>query len=181
MLMDVSRSLFLLIDAQEKLIPHVCNDKMLVENCRWLLQVAEKMDVPILASEQYPQGLGATVPELKSLLSPQVVSEKLHFSCVEDSNCLHQLMSTAREQIIIAGIEAHVCVLQTAMGLLHLDKQVFVVADAISSRDANDYEMAIARMRAAGVQIVTKEMVLFEWLHQAGTDKFRQMSKAFLQ
>ena len=181
MLIQQKESCLLLVDVQEKLTPLVHDSQTLIDNCQWLLRVADKMQVPVIVSEQYPSGLGATIPELLSVLQDYHQTEKIHFSYAADENCLWKIMGLAKEQIIICGIEAHVCVLQTALDLLLHDKQVFVVADAISAVDQYNKEVALMRMRDAGIQIVTKQMVLFEWLHQAGTEQFRAMSREFLR
>jgi len=105
---------------------------------------------------------------------------KLHFSCV-DGNCLPGLPGMARPQIVVCGTEAHVCVLQTVLQLAAAGKQVFVVEEAVGSRDPAHKALALERMRQHGIQIVCREMVAFEWLGQAGTDLFRDVSKNFLK
>lgn len=182
MLLDVNNACLLVVDIQEKLVPFVQNNQDLIKNCRWLLEVANQMDVPILASEQYPQGLGSTVSDLKLLIPNSNFMQKVHFSSCAENQCLHKIMETAKNQIVIIGIEAHICVLQTALELTHFDeKQVFVVADCISSRGKFDLNLALDRMRFHGIQIISKEMVFFEWLRQAGTDQFRELNKRFMK
>lgn len=180
MLIEKDTSCLLLVDVQEKLTPLVQNHQKLIQNCEWLLFAAKELAVPIIVSEQYPKGLGHTVTSLKTFITKPHL-EKTHFSCASDTACLQEINQTNAKQIIIIGIESHVCVLQTAIELQMRDKQVFVVADAVSSRNKMDYEMALERMRALGIQIVTKEMVVFEWLHQAGTEKFKSLSKALFK
>jgi nicotinamidase-related amidase len=107
--------------------------------------------------------------------------EKVHFSCAAEPACMDRINAGGREQIILTGAEAHVCVLQTALGLLAAGKQVFVVADCIGSRHPRDLELALGRMGAEGVRIVSREMVVFEWLHRAGTEVFREISREFLR
>lgn len=181
MLLEAQKSCLLLIDVQEKLTSKILRHEELITNCRWLLQVAHRLNVPILGSEQYPKGLGHTVSQLRELIPAYAWMEKLHFSCASDKACLTKIDAANRSQIVIAGIEAHVCVMQTAIELQGNGKQVYVVADAVSSRHELDLKMALQRMRAAGIQIVTKEMLLFEWLHQSGTAEFKQMSQEFLR
>ncbi len=180
-LLAAEKSCLLLVDVQEKLTPALFQHEQLVQNCRWMVQVANKMQIPMLVSEQYPQGLGPTIPELKELFTPDQVASKLHFSCAADAGCLAKINALKREQIVIVGIETHVCVLQTAIELQEMGKQVFLVADAVSSRSERDKELALKRMRQAGIQIVSKEMVLFEWLRKSGSDLFKTMSKEFLR
>ena len=134
----------------------------------------------VVTSVQYPSGLGPMVPELGASIPPERVVEKIHFSAVADG-CLERLPDFSRRQIVLTGTEAHVCVLQTALGLRALGKEVFVVAEAVGSRRATDKELALARLRQAGCSIVSREMVAFEWLHKAGTDQFRQISREFLR
>lgn len=181
MLLSAQDSCLLIVDVQEKLVPAIHEPEQLVGGCAWLMQVANVLAVPILVSEQYPIGLGPTVAELRGLVSPEAFVEKVHFSCAAAPDCLRRLDAIARRQVVLAGIEAHVCVLQTALGLAQAGKQVFVVADAISSRNPQDATVGIARMRAVGVHVVTKEMALFEWAERAATTQFRLLSNNFLR
>lgn len=185
MLLKADRSLLLVVDVQEKLVPAIHDHERLVENCAWLLDVAREMGVPRRVSEQYPKGLGPTVAALRERVEPEELMEKVHFSCIAEEECRANLLEAGREQIVVAGIEAHVCVLQTVLNLVELGaasgKSVFVVADAVSSRDPRNVELALARMRQAGAQIVSREMVAFEWAHKAGTDRFRRLSKVYLK
>lgn len=181
MLLKAERSLLLIVDVQEKLVPAIHEQHRVVDNCAWLINVAREFGVPIRASEQYPQGLGHTVQALAQMLQPSGFIEKVHFSCVAEEGCREAIFETGREQIVVAGVEAHVCVLQTVLNLMESGRSLFVVADAISSRDPRNAELAIERMRQAGAQIVSREMVLFEWAHKAGTDQFRRLNKKFLR
>ncbi|MGF1612694.1 MAG: hydrolase [Gammaproteobacteria bacterium] len=180
-LLRAHNSCLLIVDVQEKLVPAVRNPEDLVANCVWLMGVASVVGVPMLISEQYPAGLGPTVAPLQTLAPRDVWMEKVHFSCAEAPHCNARIEAVGRMQMVLAGIEAHVCVLQTALGLCQAGKDVFVVADAVSSRNERDVDIALARMRTAGVQVVTKEMVLFEWAHQAATAQFRELSANFLK
>jgi nicotinamidase-related amidase len=181
MLIKAENSCLLIIDVQEKLIPAVHQSQQIIDNCVWLLRLATKLHIPILASEQYPRGLGKTVSPIQALIPTDSLIEKVHFSCMADNDCRQRLESIPCQQIIIAGIEAHVCVLQTAIELVDIGKEVFLVADAVSSRNIQDKELGIERMRDVGAHIVSKEMVLFEWIHEAGTPTFKEVSKEFLQ
>ncbi len=162
MLLDARRSALLIIDVQKKLLPGVHEQAQLVAGCRWLMGVARLLEVPTLASEQYPQGVGPTVAALRELLDDSAVVAKTHFSCADAPDCLAAIEALEREQIVIAGMEAHVCVLQTALRLQQAGKQVYVVEDAISARNPNDTRVAIERMARRGIEIVTREMVGFE-------------------
>lgn len=181
MLIDAQDSCLLVVDVQERLVPAIHDGERVVRNTAWLMQIARELAVPVLMSEQYPRGLGHTVTELRGLVPADEVMEKIHFSCAAAPECMPRIAATGRSQVVVAGIEAHVCVLQTALGLVAGGHQVYVVADAVSSRRAEDVELALARMRADGVRIVCREMVAFEWLHRAGTDPFRDVSRRFLR
>jgi nicotinamidase-related amidase len=181
MLMQRDRSFLLVVDVQEKLIPAIHEQDRVVNNTAWLLGVAGVLEVPVQASEQYPKGLGHTIDELARLIPDGATTEKTHFSCAEAPACSAAFDALDRDQVIISGIEAHVCVLQTALGLKAAGRDVFVVADAVGSRSEQDAELALARMADAGVQLVTREMVAFEWLNQAGTPEFKRISKEYLR
>ena len=181
MLMRAETSCLLVVDFQERLMPAIHDAERVMANGAWLIQIAQRLGVPVLASEQYPQGLGHTVAPIRNLLPAEAFMEKVHFSCAADRDCMRRIDALEREQIVVIGSEAHVCVLQTALGLRAVGKEVYLVADAVSSRSARDVELAVARMRAEGVRIVSREMVAFEWLHQAATDTFRAISREFLR
>jgi nicotinamidase-related amidase len=180
MLLARDTSALLIVDLQERLLPHIHDAQRVVEHATWLLGVARRLGVPVIASEQYPTGLGTTTAGLRALLEPSEVVEKVHFSCVAEG-CLQPRPEWERQQFVLCGTEAHVCVLQTALGLMQAGKDVFVVAEAVSSRSTADREQAIARLRQCGAQIVSREMVAFEWLGRAATDEFRDVSRRFLR
>lgn len=180
MLIDRDNSALLVIDIQERLLPHIEGWQRLLENALWLTRLAQRLGVPVMASEQYPKGIGHTHAELAALLPRQAIAEKLHFSCAA-ARCLPGLPGSERRQLVVSGIECHVCVLQTVLELRWQGREVFVVAEAVGSRRASDRELALARMRAHGVEIVSREMVAFEWLRQAGSEEFREVSRNFLR
>ena len=179
-LISAERSALLLIDLQARLLPHIHDGAQALDHCVWLTRIAQRTGVPVVASEQYPQGLGSTVPALRELLEDREIVEKIHFSCVAEG-CLAPHPVWTRAQFVVAGTETHVCVLQTVLGLLAEGKDVFVVADAVGSRRPADRDLGLARMRDAGAQIVSREMVAFEWLARAGTDLFRDVSRNFIR
>lgn len=179
-LMCAERSALLVIDVQERLLPHIHDWQRVLGQIDWLVQVAQRLDVPVAATEQYPKGIGHTQPQLAARLPAGSIGEKLHFSCVA-GGCLPALPGMERPQIVVCGIESHVCVLQTVLELAVAGKQIFVVAEAVGSRNPAHKELALERMRAHGVQVVCREMVAFEWLAQAGTEQFRDISKKFLK
>lgn len=177
MLLSAPRSTLLMVDIQDNLAPVMSNPRNLYRNCALLLQGAAKLGVPVTVSEQYPKGLGHSVGELKALVSPDSILEKIHFSCAEEVHFQDRIIDPARPQLVIFGIEAHICVLQSALGFLQKGLDVHVVADACDSRDPANRAAAMDRMRAHGATIVTTEMVLFEWLHRAGTPQFKDISR----
>jgi nicotinamidase-related amidase len=177
MLLKSGESSLLVIDIQARLLPAMCASRQVVDNTSVLVRAAKRLEVPILASEQYPQGIGKTVPEVAGLLPEGSVAEKVHFSCLGDSGLAARIDALGRRQAVLAGIEAHVCVLQTAEDLLAAGRQVFVVADATSSRSPASHQVALQRLAAAGARIVTTEMVVFEWLARAATPEFRELSR----
>jgi nicotinamidase-related amidase len=181
MLLAAEHSLLLLIDLQSKLAPAIENNTEVEQHCRWLLEVARELAVPVLATEQYPHGLGVTVPSLLGLLKSEEILEKIHFSAAREQHIQAALADSGRRQIVLCGTETHVCVLQTALDLSNSGYQVFVVAEACGSRRASDKQLALQRLQQAGITIVSREMVAFEWLQQAGTAQFRHISKGWLR
>jgi nicotinamidase-related amidase len=180
MLIKSDQSMLLLIDLQEKLAPAIEDIDAVLRHNLWLVDIAQRLSVPVGATVQYPSGLGPLVPELDARIEPDRIVEKLHFSAVADG-CLEAMPDFSRPQIVLTGTETHVCVLQTALDLLTLGKEVFVVAEAVGSRRLTDKELGLARLRQEGCRIVSREMVAFEWLRKAGTDMFRQISREFLR
>jgi nicotinamidase-related amidase len=180
MLLDAQRSALLIVDLQQRLLPAIRDGERVLKNCLWLIRLAQRLQVPVVASEQYPKGLGPSVLPIRELLPPEAFIGKTHFSCVAEG-CLQPSPAYAREQWVVAGTEAHVCVLQTVIDLQAASKRVFVVADAIGSRDPANRELAIERMRQHGVEIVSREMVAFEWLARAGTDLFREINRELIR
>lgn len=179
-LIRADQSALLVIDLQERLLPHIHDWQCVLGHADWLVQVAQRLGVPVAATEQYPQGIGPTHPLIAARLPAGATGEKIHFSCVA-GGCLPGLPGMERPQVVVCGTEAHVCVLQTVLELTASGKQVFVVAEAVGSRDPEHKALALERMRAHGIEIVCREMVAFEWLGQAGTAQFRDISKNFLK
>jgi nicotinamidase-related amidase len=177
MLVERRHSLLLLVDMQERLVPAMAAPATLLANCRLLLKSASRLDVPVIGSEQYPKGLGPTVSELRDLLPPDTILPKTAFACGADADLFARLSGSGRRQIVVAGIEAHVCVLQTALGLQAAGFTPFVVADATSSRNPESKSVALDRLLANRIEVVTAEMVVFEWLGRAATDEFRELSR----
>jgi nicotinamidase-related amidase len=170
-------SQLLVVDVQERLAPAMEPERSFIAACVKLLEAANALQIPVLASEQYPKGLGRTVPEFASLVSETQRYEKMEFSCYANDAIRQALTGVNKPQILLAGIEAHVCVLQTALELAAAGSAVFVITDATASRRPESRETAFRRMEAAGVTLVSLEMVLFEWLRNAADPDFRAISK----
>jgi len=174
-----SETVGVMIDMQGKLAPHIAGIDEVVKNQTKLIQGLQALEIPILATEQYKKGLGETLPELKELLDPKKTEpvEKMSFSCTDDEGFREQLARTGRDHVVIFGIEAHVCVLQTVLDLLEDAFEVIVVKDCVSSRYPADMETALRRMEQEGAMLTTSESILFELCRVAGTDVFKQISK----
>ncbi len=170
-------SQLVIIDIQDKLVDVMPkNDiKKVIDASSILIQASKILEVPCLYTEQYPKGLGPTVKKLKSLL-PNTAIEKKVFSCLDDSKFKSALIKS-RPQIILCGLETHICILQTALALKTFGKDVFVVEDATFSRSIAHHQNAIARLRSEGIVITNTESVIFEWLRAAEGDHFKMISK----
>ena len=175
MLISRDHSLLLVVDIQEKLAPAINQGEAVIRNNQRLLEGARLLELPRFISEQYVKGLGPSIAAIKNVAVDAIFFEKIHFSCTCQPGVLETLKAKGRQQIILTGMETHVCVLQTALGLRGAGFDVFLVADASASRTAESRSIAIERMRDAGVHIVTTEMVLFEWLEQASSNDFRAL------
>lgn len=175
MLMRAENSSLLIVDVQERLAPVMSDPRRVIRGCTLLMRMARRLDVPVVASEQYPQGIGPTIFDLREWLPPEGAVAKLHFSCADEPVLLDRLASSGRRQVVLAGIEAHICVLQSALGLKEKGFDPFVVTDASASRRPENEDAAWQRLRQAGIPTVTLEMVLFEWLRVAGTPAFKEL------
>jgi len=174
-LLSRHESRLFVIDVQEKFVPHLTDGTRLVSNCRFLIEGAKLLGIPLAVTEQNPLKLGATVQELRELLHSPL--KKMRFSSAE---CLQDELTAGdgiRRQIVICGIETHVCVMQTTLDLLSQGWDVYVVADAVQSRYETDRILALDRMASAGVTLVSVESALFEWCETAETAEFRDLSR----
>jgi nicotinamidase-related amidase len=165
----------LVVDVQEKLMVKIPAADALVRNIAFLIDSARLLGLPVMATEQYPKGLGPTVGELARRLPER--PDKVAFSCCAVPAVVEGFRRAARPKILLAGIEAHVCVLQTALDLLALDFRVFLAADAIASRYAIDREFALRRLERAGAIVTTSETAVFEWIGGAGSPRFKEASR----
>ncbi|HUS53106.1 MAG TPA: hydrolase [Thermohalobaculum sp.] len=177
MLIHTEDSCLIVIDMQERLVPAMQAPARTIRNARVLMTAAQELAVPVLLTEQYPAGLGPTVPELANAAASAnaIILPKMHFSCMEDPGFAAAFKATGRKQAVVAGMEAHICVLQTAVSLMDQDYEVFVVTDATSSRTLESEKACLDRLQACGAGIVTTEMVVFEWLGRAGTPAFKAL------
>jgi nicotinamidase-related amidase len=170
---DRDRTTLLVIDFQQRLMPAIDGASGVLANAGRLIEAAKKLGVPAVVTEQYPRGLGPTVPELAVDGMPKLA--KMDFDATR-ADGFFELLPKDRPDIVVAGCEAHVCVLQTVLGLIDSGHAVHVVRDAIGSRRAESKETAVERMRGHGAGIVTTEMALFEWLGTAADPHFREIS-----
>ncbi len=181
MLLQAQHSALVVIDMQNRLAPVISNFAEVEQQCGWLIDVAHELNIPVLATEQYPQGLGVTIPSLLNRLKTDQIIEKIHFNACEEAEFIAALLDHQTKQVVLAGTETHVCVLQTALGLMARGLQVYLVAEAVGSRREADKQLALARFQQAGGVVVSREMVAFEWLNRAGTEQFRQISRGWLK
>jgi nicotinamidase-related amidase len=165
----------LIVDMQEKLLPLISGGPALVRTVAFLIDAARLVDLPVQATEQYPRGLGATVAELAQRLPER--PDKTAFSCCAIPSVVDRFYRTARMKVVLAGIEAHVCVLHTALDLLALDFRVYVAVDAVGSRYPLDRDIALRRLEQAGAILTTAETCAFEWVGGSGHPRFKDMSK----
>ena len=181
MKMCTAEATLLVVDIQTGLLPAIADGQRVQEAAAWLLRLAGKLQVPVVVSEHFPEKIGETVPELLEVLPPAAERvRKTAFSAVRDGVLEGTAVGRA-EQVVVAGTEAHVCVLQTVLDLLEADKRVFVVAESVGSRRAEDRLLALERMRQAGAVVVCREMVAFEWLERGGTDLFRDVLRTLIR
>jgi nicotinamidase-related amidase len=175
MLIRSNDSALIVVDIQERLVPAMQAPARTIRNTRLLLTAASKTGVPALLTEQYPKGLGPTVRDIKQAAGDAPILEKMHFACMEDAVFASTFRALGRRQAVLTGMEAHICVVQTAASLVEAGFDVFVVSDATASRTLESERACVDRLSAGGVSIVTTEMVIFEWLGQAGTQAFKEM------
>lgn len=174
MLIKAQDSALVVIDMQNRLVSAMGAPDHTITNTRLLLEVAEKIMVPSILTEHHPDGLGATIPTIKNAAGQSPVLSKLCFSCLQGSSFATGFTSLNRQQVILTGMEAYICVVQTTASLLDEGYEVFVVSDAIASRTFENKCLSTA-LNAAGVSIVATGMAIFEWLGQARTSTFKEM------
>jgi|ADurb_H2B_02_Slu_FD_contig_31_1730075_length_1336_multi_2_in_0_out_0_2 hypothetical protein len=171
----------MVIDIQEKLfaVMEQSTGAALLRNSRILLETAKTLDIPLIVTEQYPGGLGRTVPEIGGRIRGLPLFEKTFFSCCRDTAIRERIEAIARKTVIVMGIEAHVCVFQTVIDLLMAGYRVVVASDAVCSRRESDRNEALHEMRRAGSLVYSTEMIAFMLLEKAGTLQFKQLAPLF--
>lgn len=172
---DRSDAVLVLIDMQESLVSAMERRDAVVRTSALLARVVRLLDVPLIVTRQYPEGLGDTVQALREAVGETATVDKVTFSCLAEPVFAERLSALGRRQVLIAGMETHICVTQTALALLAEGYGVHVVADAVCSRRAMDHEVALERLRAAGAEITVAESVIYEALGRAGTPEFREV------
>jgi nicotinamidase-related amidase len=175
--LDRSRAALAVIDVQEAFRPAVLDFDQVARNTAVLVQGARRLGLPVLVTEQYPDGLGHTVPEVAEHLDGIEALEKVSFSAVDADGFHSALRDTERDQVLLCGIEAHVCVNQTAEDLLAVGFEVHVATDAVSSRTEHNRDLGLHKMEASGANLTSVETALFELLRAAGTPEFKDVQR----
>jgi nicotinamidase-related amidase len=175
-LLNPENTVLVAIDFQEKLFPAMHDKEKLLRQVVKLIRGAKVLEIPVILTEQYPRGLGPTLPEIAGLLPDVKPIEKTCFNCCDAESFTESLEATRRKQVLICGIEAHICVYQTAVALKQAGYEVQVVADGVASRNPEDKMVSLFKMGAVGILPTTMETALFELLKVASGDKFKQIS-----
>ncbi len=171
------KPVFVLIDVQQRLLPHMDKEEKLIDSLQRLIRGMKVLEIPIIWNEQYPKGLGATAEPIAKLLHPTSPIIKNTFSCCGNEDFLKALKQAETDHVILAGIEAHVCVFQTARDLLSRGYRVEIVADCVSSRTKENKDIALQRIRDLQGEVVSMEMVLFDLLGTAQGEVFKEISR----
>lgn len=179
-ILEAGRSVLVIVDVQEKLAARMADREALIASVKPLIVAAKRMGIPIMVTEQYPRGIGPTTPELVAALGDEYRPiEKLSFGCTGEPAFLTRFDALGREHAVLCGMESHICVLQTALGLLEKGCAVHVVADAVCSRNAENKRTALELMRQSGAAVTCWETVVFQWLAKAGTQEFKDLLPLF--
>jgi len=176
-LLKSEKTALLIIDIQERILPVINTYQMVVDNTIKLIKGFKVLNLPLYFTEQYPKGLGPTVSSITEALGELKPFDKMSFSCSGAEELFNDFKKKNLSQIVVCGIESHVCVQQTVLDLIENNFQVSLAADAVSSRKEIDYKVSLERMRTHGAEVTTTEAILFELLNVCGTDQFRAISK----
>lgn len=185
LLMNHSDTAIIVIDVQEKLVPHIANHHSILWNIGRIIDGANELGIPIGITEQYSKGLGSTVPAIRGKfavldsanMDSANIFEKSMFSCRECQALTELLIARQIHNVLVIGMETHVCILQSALDMMANGFEVFIAVDAVGSRFEIDHETALRRLESSGATLVTTEMALFEWCEVSGTDKFKKISQ----
>ena len=177
MRIDPNQTQALVVDIQDRLFPHINNNEQLLQNSITLIKGLKLLKIPFILNEQYPKGLGHTIKPIKELLKEEIAYEKVTFSCCQTDATMHAIKNKNKKFIIVFGVEAHVCVLQSVLDLLEAGFAPVLVTNCIGSRDSNDKRVAIDRMTQAGAIPTTYESLLFELCASAKNSSFKEISK----
>ena len=171
------KSVAIIVDVQERLFPHIHMHQQLSQNLQILIKGLQQLEVPLKVTEQYRKGLGETIPEIKSLLGDVWNTEKTAFSCCDEPAFLTEIESNPKKFVILAGVEAHICVMQTAIDLKENGFHPVVVEDCVASRNPENKRIAINRLVQEGITVTSYESLLFELCRYAGSEAFKAISK----
>lgn len=175
-----SNSTLLVIDVQEKLLPKIHENKEVIKSVIWAVDLAQTIGIPHILTEHCPHKIGTTPAVLRDKFKEKDIVAKVYFSAVREGNLIDKIQK-GRKQIIVTGTEAHICVQQTVLDLLELDYQVFILDSAVGTRNPNDKERALERMSKNGAEIITPDMLAFEWLEKAETPLFKEVLTKFIK
>lgn len=173
--LDREHCQLLIVDIQERLLPYIHEHETIVASAAKMIRAAHALEVPVTLSEQYPKGLGDTTPAIRDAAGDAPRAEKMTFSFCGDPACRETITRHVRSQVLLVGIETHVCVQQTALDLIGLQMQPVVLADAVGSRRPLDDRIALDRMRHAGVIVTTVESAIFQLVRESGTELFKRI------
>ncbi|PIF34217.1 nicotinamidase-related amidase [Flavobacterium sp. 9] len=175
-----SNSTLLVIDVQEKLLPKIYENQEVMKNVIWAIDLAKTIGIPMLLTEHCPEKIGTTPAIIREKFEEIDIVTKTYFSAFREGNLLEHIQKE-RKQIIVAGTEAHICVQQTVLDFLELGYKVFILDSAVGTRNPIDKERALQRMQQNGAEIITKDMLAFEWLEKAETELFKIVLKTFIK
>jgi len=167
----------IVVDIQEKFLPVIKNIDLVIENTCKLIKSFQIMNIPVIVTEQYSKGLGKTAEAIRKELKEYNPIEKIEFSCFKNKDFLNKIKKLKVKNLVICGIESHVCVTQTLLGAISKGYNVYLVKDAVSSRKESDYKIALERAKQEGALITSTEMIIFQLLGKAGTEEFKEISK----
>jgi nicotinamidase-related amidase len=176
MRIEKENTIAIVVDAQEKLVPHIHNSKAVIERMQTLIKGLQLLEIPIILNEQYKKGLGATVDPIKNLVPDAKSYEKVTFSCCQNTPALTHILESGRKVVIVMGMETHVCVMQTCTDLLASGVRPVLVVDCVGSRNQFDHDIAIQRMIQEGVTPATVESILFELCKSSKENAFKEIS-----